>query len=191
MTAILLPPTLLRLVLKRKLTWKLVLNYLKHFNKLNSSFLRIIFLRKCLDNDIIPDFLRFRVPDNGVFSDQAVHSFQLRLLRSEISQSNAVRAKASDYLVKAREVVRRGIDENWWPSVIFYLNRQASPSVNYLIIRHKRKLEKLSERRGRALKNLDERPVRFLDVGRPVRFCRFEFRKSEFWTKTSVTRQIQ
>ena len=38
-----------------------------------------------------------------------MHSFQLRLLRSEISQANADRAKASGNLVKAREVVRRGI----------------------------------------------------------------------------------
>ena len=67
MTAILLPPQLLRMILKRKLTWKLVLGYLKHFKKFNSSFLRIKFMRKCLDNDIISDFLRFRVPDNGVF----------------------------------------------------------------------------------------------------------------------------
>ena len=67
MTAILLPPPLLGLVLKRKLTWKLVLDYLKHFIKFNSSFLRIKLLKKCLDNDIIPDVLRFRVPDNGVF----------------------------------------------------------------------------------------------------------------------------
>ena len=95
-TAILLPPPLLRLGLKRKLTWKLVLDYLKHFNNLNSNFLRIKFLRKCLVNDIIPDFLRFRVPDNGVFSDQAVHSFQLRLLRSEISQANAVGPRHRD-----------------------------------------------------------------------------------------------
>ena len=163
MTSILLPTPLFRLVLKRKLTWKLVLDCLKHFNTFNSSFLRIKFLRKCLDNDIIPDFLRFRVPDNGVFSDQAVHSFQLRLLRSEISHAKADRAKASFNLVKAREVVRRGIDEKWWPSVTFYLNRQTLCSVNNLISRHKRKLEKLSERQNRSLKNLDERSVRILD----------------------------
>ena len=135
----------------------------KHFNKFKSSFLRIKFLRKCLDNDIIPDFLRFRVPDNGIFSDQAVHSFQLRLLRSELSQANADRAKASVNLVKAKEVVRRGIDEKWWPSVIFYLNRQARCSVNNLISRRKRKPEKLSERQNRLIKNLDERAVRILD----------------------------
>ena len=94
MTAILLPPPRLCMEVKRKLTWKLVLDYLKHFNKFNSSFRRIKFLRKCLDNDIIPDFLRFCVPDNGVFSDHAVHSFQLRLLISELSQANADRASA-------------------------------------------------------------------------------------------------
>ena len=103
------------------------------------------------------------MPDNGVYSDQAVHRFQLRLISSELSQARADRANASGNLVKAREVVRRGIDEKWWPSVIFYLNRQARCSVNNLINRHKRKLEKLSERQDRSLKNLDERAVRILD----------------------------
>ena len=45
-----------------------MLGFLKHFNNFNSSFLRIKFLKKCLDNDdMIPGFLRFRVPGNGVF----------------------------------------------------------------------------------------------------------------------------
>ena len=108
MTAILLPPQFLRLVLKRNLTLKLALDYLYIFSKLNSSFLRIELLGKNLDSDIIPVFLRF-------FSDQAVHSFEFRLLRSEISQANADRAKASGNLAKAREQVRRGIDDKWWP----------------------------------------------------------------------------
>ena len=86
------------------------------------------------------------MPDNGVFSDQAVHSFQLRLLRSDMIQTNADSAKALGNLVKAGEVVRRGIDEKWWPSVIFYLNRQARCIVKDLISGHKRKLEKLSDR---------------------------------------------
>ena len=59
--------------------------------------------------------------------------------------------------------MRRGIDEKWWPSVIFYLNLQARCSVNKLISRHNKKLEKISERQVRPLKNLDERSVRILD----------------------------
>ena len=73
------------------------------------------------------------------------------------------RANASGNQAKARDVVRRGIDEKWWPSVLFYLNRQARCSANNLISRHKRKLEKLSDRQDRTLKNLDERSVRILD----------------------------
>ena len=103
------------------------------------------------------------MPGNGVFPDQAVYSFQLRLLRSEISQANADRAKASGNLIKSSGVVRRGIDEKWWPSVIFYLNQQARCSVNNMISRHKRKLKKFSEKQDRSLKNLDERSVRILD----------------------------
>ena len=44
-----------------------MLGYLKHFSKFNSSFLRIKYPRKCFDNDIIPEFLKFRLPDFGVF----------------------------------------------------------------------------------------------------------------------------
>ena len=56
-----------------------------------------------------------------------------------------------------------GIDEKWWPSLKFYLNLQAKCSVNNLIRRHKKKLEKVPERQDRPLKNLYERSVRILD----------------------------
>ena len=92
-----------------------------------------------------------------------MHSFEMRLLRPEISQANADRAKASGNLEKAREVVRRGIDENWWSSIIVYLNLQAMCSVNNLISRLKKKLEKLSERQDRLLIILNELSVRTLD----------------------------
>ena len=88
MTTVLLPAVWLRQILKRKLTWKIVLDYLKFFKKAQVSVHRLMFLRKCLKNDLIPDFLKFRVPENGVFSDQAVHNFQLKLLRTETSRAN-------------------------------------------------------------------------------------------------------
>ena len=80
-----------------------------------------------------------------------MYSFQLRLLGSELSQTNADRVKASGNLVKAREAVRRCIDEKLWPSVILNLNRQARCSVKSLTSRHKRKLEKFPERQDRPL----------------------------------------
>ena len=49
-----------------------MLDYLKFFKKVQVSVHRLKFLRKCLKNDLIPDFLKFRIPENGFFSDQVV-----------------------------------------------------------------------------------------------------------------------
>ena len=45
-------------------------------------------------------FLNFRVPENGVFSDQAVHNFQLKLLRTETSRANEDRKRHEEMLMK-------------------------------------------------------------------------------------------
>ena len=52
----------------------------------NSCNYRIEFLKQCLNNDIISDFLRFRAPKIEIFTEQAVHSFQLKLLEQEINR---------------------------------------------------------------------------------------------------------
>ena len=52
---------------EKKLSVKLWLDYLKLFIKIISSFLRNKFLKKCLDYDIIPDFLRFPMTESSVF----------------------------------------------------------------------------------------------------------------------------
>ena len=58
---------LAQIFLKRKLTWKIVLDYLKFFKKVQVSVHRLKCLRKGLKNDLIPDFLKFKVPENGFF----------------------------------------------------------------------------------------------------------------------------
>ena len=72
---------------------------------------------------------------------------QLRLLRSEISQAKADSIKASGNLARARKVVRRSIDEKWWPSVLVYLNLQARCTVNNFICRHKKGLKNFRQDR--------------------------------------------
>ena len=111
MTTVLLPAVWLRQILKRKLTWKIVLDYLKLFKKAQVSVHRLKFLRKCLKNDLIPDFLKFRVPKNGFFLDQAVHNFQLKLLRTETSRANEDRKRYEEMLRKARSLVQKEIDK--------------------------------------------------------------------------------
>ena len=74
-----------------KTFWK----YRKSYLKLMSNIARVQFLKQCLDNRLIPRFLRFKVPSNGVFNDEAVHSFQLRLLRNELTCAR----KSKTYLI--------------------------------------------------------------------------------------------
>ena len=99
----------------------------------------------------------------GFFSDQAVHSFQLKLLRTEINQARSEEKKIDDDLAKAREVVRRGIDEQWWPSIAFYLKLQARIAIHDIKDRHEKKLKKLAERQDRPLMKVNDKSVRALD----------------------------
>ena len=78
-------------------------------------------------------------------------------MTSELSQANADSIKASSNLANAREIVTRGIDENCWSSLLFYLNLQTRCNVNNLKSRQKNKLEKIPERQDGPLKNLDNR----------------------------------
>ena len=152
-----LPAVWLRQILKRKLTWKIVLDYLKFFKKVQVSVHRLKFLRKCLKNDLIPDFLKFRVPENEVFSDQAVHNFQLKLLRTETSRANEDRKRYEEMLRKARSLVQKEIDKQWWASIFGFVRRQVESSLNTTSENHRKKLEKLSERQDKPLGGRNER----------------------------------
>ena len=76
-----LPYKLLMLECKRNDNWKDFLQYRKTVRKKENHCLRINFLENCLKANIVPRFLKFRIPANGCFDDKAVLDFQLRLLR--------------------------------------------------------------------------------------------------------------
>ena len=127
------------------------------------DYQRVKFLRFCLENDIIPDFLRFRVPENGVFSNQAVHSFQTKLLRTEINKARTDEKNIEVKLEKARGAVQRGVDEKFWPSVIKFLSLRGQRQTTTVKETHQKKLMKLSERQDRPLGEQGEGLVRALD----------------------------
>ena len=74
------PPPFLRWMLKNIFLCKLKLDYLERYLKLKNCFHRLQFLS---ENDKIPDFLRFRLPEIYIFSNMVVQCFQLKLLRTE------------------------------------------------------------------------------------------------------------
>ena len=65
--------------------------------RVENNSLRIGFLNNCLKTDIIPQFLRLRIPNNGRFDDKSVHEFQKKLLKKEI-----VKAREDERLAKIK-----------------------------------------------------------------------------------------
>ena len=52
-----------------------------------------------------PNFLKFRVPENGMFLNQAVHSFQTKLLRTEINKVRTDEKNVEGKLERTRGAV--------------------------------------------------------------------------------------
>ena len=107
--------------------------------------------------------MRFRVPENGVFLNQAVHSFQTKLLRTEINKPRTDGKNVEVKLERARGAVQRGVDEEFWPSVMKYLSLWGQRQTTTVKETHQKKLMKLSERQDRPLGKQDEGSVRALD----------------------------
>ena len=84
LTNMLLPYRLLSIELSRNDCLNTYLQYQKAPAKLEKNTLRVKFLSSCFKADIIPRFLRFRIPNNGTFDQKSVFEFQKGLLRKEL-----------------------------------------------------------------------------------------------------------
>ena len=96
----LLPRGLLAIRLKHSNSWKHVLKYFRLVIKRQKTYQRIKFINQCRAADIIPRFLRFRIPDNGCFEPTVVHNFQRKLLNQEWK-------KAKDLLLTQNEAINK------------------------------------------------------------------------------------
>ena len=163
MSTVVLPPATLIWTLKNKLFGKLVRDYASIYVKFINCNQRVKFLSVCLKNDIIPDFLRFRIPENGAFLNQAVHSFQTKLPRTEINRGRTDEKNVEVKLERARGAVQKGVDEKFWPSVMKYLSLWGQRQTTTVKETHQKKLMKLSERQDWTLGKQGEGSVRALD----------------------------
>ena len=98
-----------------------------------------------------------------MFSNQPVHSFQTKLLRTEINKARTDEKNLEIKLERARRAVQRGVDEKFWPSVMKYLSLRGQRQTTTVTETHQKKLMKLSERQDRPLGKQGEGLVRLLD----------------------------
>ena len=124
---------------------------------------RIEFLKQCLSNDIIPDFLRFGAPKNDFFSEQAVHSFQLKLLKQEINRAEKDRKVFKEKLETDRSNFRENVKPELMPSVVSCIKLEMRNHSAMVQSRLNGKLDNLSERQDRPLRNGSRSDVVIMD----------------------------
>ena len=106
------------MLLRRIDCYSVYRGYKKVRLKLIVMKVRLDFLLKCKNLDIVPKFLSFKVPTNGVFDLRHVHRFQMKLLRTEIHKTRMLLTDQQKKLDLCRKRVQLNIPEILWPSII-------------------------------------------------------------------------
>ena len=84
--------------------------------KIQKVKMRIKFLEKCHCYRLIPIFLRFKIPTNGAFKEEAVTNFQRRLLKLEQLNARKHAGLLNEKLTTYRAKVQTEIPEILWSS---------------------------------------------------------------------------
>ena len=161
-----LPKKHLLLQLKRSDCVKQYLNYEDHLVKISNCKLRIEFLKNCKRADIIPKFLKFRIPINGCFDDKLVHDFQRKLLQKEFISATENLKELNYVLKEIRDIVKRDIPRIWFPSVILWTRIKQTKVCQEGKNRHNEKLCMLSEEQEKPLFSVSN-TVRLFEIDKP------------------------
>ena len=133
------------------------------YKKRERSLCRIDFLEKCWQADIIPKFLKFRVPNNGCFEPTTVHNFQRRLLKNELAKAKSTLKEHKKSVNSKRSKLNRTINGTLLPSVILYTRISKRECRENMLETQRKKLEMLSVDQYRPLLNIQD-TVRLFNI---------------------------
>ena len=158
-----LPYRLLAIVLQRTECWKSFLEYDRILQKRERTLCRIDFLEKCWQADIIPKFLKFRVPNNGCFEPTTVHNFQRRLLKNELAKARSTLKEHEKSVNNKRSKLNRTVDEILLPSIVLYTRISKRKCRETVLETQRNKLSILSADQDRPLLRTQD-TVRLFDI---------------------------
>ena len=118
----LFPKKLLIGILKRIDCYEIFHSYRKTRMMILRMTKRAKFLINCMQYSLIPNFLRFKIPDNGVFKDEAVTLFQRRLLKLEISKTHKYLKDLETEVAKHRLLIQDKIPMVLWGPLVNVLH---------------------------------------------------------------------
>ena len=146
-----LPGRLLALSLQRSDCWKKYLDYVRSLEKYVNCCCRIKFIENCSQADIIPRFLKFRIPENGCFEPTVVHNFQRNLLKAELNKARKLKGIHRNVIEVKRTILKECIPDNLIPSVVLYSQHVIRTTRLSVERTHSRKLKNLSTDQQRPL----------------------------------------
>ena len=159
-----LPFRLLAISLKITECWKVFLDYERSLKKLANCMCRITLLEQCYQADIIPKFLKFRIPENGCFEPTVVHRFQQNLLKSELNKARKLKETHQNVVHTTRTILRDLVSKKWITSAAFY-TRQTVKQVRLGVQQtHSKKIQSLSKEQQSPL----------FDVHDTVKLCELD-----------------
>ncbi len=154
-----LPYRLMALELKRSRCWKQFLHYQKTLIKVETNSLRIKFLEKCKRSDLIPRFLKFRVPNNGCFDEKSIHEFQRRLLQNELLKARENLKLLRERLKERRNAMKSTAPTKTMPSIAVHTRASIHEHRHKHLSTHNKKLMKLSEEQEHPLFDIENTVV--------------------------------
>ena len=144
------------------------MKYRSSFRKFVNHNLRIRFLENCDKTDIVPIFLKFRIPNNGCFDDRYVRDFQKRLLKKEIIQAKVDMKDSMQKVNIEREKVKMRVPYKCYPSVILHTRCFIKEFRSELGNKLNSKLHRLSREQERPLFNVENTAVSYTHLTLPT-----------------------
>ena len=154
LTNMILPYRLLSIELSRNDCLNAFLQYEKSLVKIEKNSQRVKFLTACFKADIIPRFLKFRIPNNGTFDQKSVFEFQKGLLRKELYRAKEDQKTRSTQVAEKRKEIQNKIPLKLLPSVALHTRQSARGTRKEVKNIHQKKLLALSEQQERPLFNV-------------------------------------
>ena len=154
-----LPYRLLAQEFKRNGCWTAFVQYQRTSCKYEVCNQRIDFLTKCKQSEIIPKFLKFRIPNNGCFDEKSIQEFQRKLLAKELINAKNHRLQLETRLSEKINNLKTTTPEKLIPSVVLYVRSAKHEARAKQRVTHNKKLLQLSDEQERPLFSVDNTVV--------------------------------
>ena len=145
--------------IKRSGCYKHFFQYEKATIKCELNSLRIHFLEQCKRSELIPRFLKFRIPTNGCFDNKSVREFQLKLLHKELVRAKENFQSTEENVNNRKAKLLSHLPTELIPPVEDHIGRSRTKTRMERKAVHEKKLSNLSKEQEQPLFNVQNTVV--------------------------------